>query len=130
MKRIIASIIISFYLVTLCTKCSNREAEAKFEDIKINFGNKLSTDTIKGEFTLENIGDKDLIIEHVESSCGCTIPTYTKGSIIKNGFGKINFIYIPKSTDSGIIVQKIVVRTNAIKRLQILTVTGIIKRIN
>lgn len=130
MRRILISIFISFHLLALFTKCSNKEAEAKFLQVQINFGNKLSTDTIKGEFTLENIGDKDLIIEHIESTCGCTIPTYSKDPIIRNSFGKINFIYVPKSTDSGTIVQKIVVRTNATKRLQILTVTGNVKSKN
>lgn len=65
----------------------------------------------------------------MEATCGCTVPSYSRELILKNEIGKINFIYIPKRTDSGTIIQKLVVKINGIKRLQVLTLTGIIKKI-
>lgn len=55
MRKNIVSIIIGFYLVFLYTNCSNKDAEAEYQKVLIDFGRKLSPDTIRGEFVVKNI---------------------------------------------------------------------------
>ena len=46
-------------------------------------------EVVKHVFEFENIGTVPYVIESVEGSCGCTIPTYTKKPIAPGQKGKI-----------------------------------------
>ena len=48
------------------------DAEIKFKEKEIDFGEIESGETIDIRYEFENIGDKPLIIKNVSASCGCT----------------------------------------------------------
>ena len=67
---------------------------------------------IRAVFTFKNTGSSELIIQNVESSCGCTIGEWTKGPIAPGNTGIVTGIYDPKNL-IGIIDKTLGVYTNA-----------------
>lgn len=65
----------------------------KFEKTKYDFGKLIQGEKVSYTFKFENIGDANLIIEDIRTSCGCTVPEYTEKPIApnKNGDIKITF---------------------------------------
>lgn len=63
--------------------------------------------------TLEfkNTGDKPLIINNIQSTCGCTLPEFPKTPILP---GKTDFIKIKYNMKVGPIRKTITVETNAV----------------
>ncbi len=47
-------------------------------------------------FSIKNIGDEPLIIQNVETSCGCTVPVWTKKPIGIGEQGQIKITYDAK----------------------------------
>lgn len=62
-------------------------------------------------FEFKNIGDKPLIINNVQSTCGCTIPEFPKSPVLP---GKTDFIKIKYNMKVGPIRKTITVETNAV----------------
>jgi hypothetical protein len=86
------------YLLVLCLLTSSNLkliAQAKIKFIV----NKQSIDTLfEGElapvkFIFQNIGDSNLIVSAVKSSCGCTVPKYDKKNILPKAFDTIFATY-------------------------------------
>jgi len=44
----------------------------RVEPLAFDFGRTLPGRTLRKEFTLRNLGDRDLVIEGVSTTCGCT----------------------------------------------------------
>jgi hypothetical protein len=79
-------------------KSSNKVNYTKNEvtDTLICFGiiqHNIPKDTC---FRIKNIGDKPLIIQNVETSCGCTVPVWTKKPIGIGEQGQIKITYDAK----------------------------------
>ena len=55
--------------------------QISFETILIDYGTIENGSNGMKTFGFENIGDQDLIIKNVQSSCGCTIPKKPDGPI-------------------------------------------------
>ncbi|MDV6168754.1 DUF1573 domain-containing protein [Flavobacterium sp. DG1-102-2] len=109
MKRILGLI-----AVILITTASYAQAGAKME---------LKSDTVdygttsKGDdngirtFEFTNTGDAPLIIKDVKSSCGCTVPSWTKDPVAPGKSGKIEVKY---NMNPGPIRKTITVQSNAV----------------
>ncbi|WP_432713481.1 DUF1573 domain-containing protein [Pedobacter sp.] len=94
MKKLI--ILFSLVLgIALSSKAQNKPAEFKFDKETYNFGKIPSNKPATVEFTFTNIGDTPLIISNVETTCGCTVPEYTKTPIKKGETGVIKVTYNP-----------------------------------
>lgn len=52
------------------------------KDVK-DFGNIQEGQVVSETFTFTNEGKSDLVITHVETTCGCTVPDYPKHPIKK-----------------------------------------------
>jgi hypothetical protein len=52
-----------------------------FETMEHDFGRILEGETVSFEFRFTNTGKTDLLLAEVTSSCGCTIPSYSKAPI-------------------------------------------------
>ena len=74
-------------------------------------------------FKVKNTGDAPLIISHVQSSCGCAEPEWTREPIQPGQFGDVVIIYNPKNRP-GPFKKNITVYTNEIKNRQRLTIKG------
>ena len=66
--------------------------EMTFESSEFDFGTVNEGDIVKGSYHFTNTGKSDLIITAARASCGCTVPEYERGKVIKSGeTGTINF---------------------------------------
>ncbi len=77
MKKLI--LLFTFVLgLTLTSQAQSKPAEFKFDKETYNFGKIPSNKPATVDFNFTNIGDTPLIITNVETTCGCTVPEYTK----------------------------------------------------
>lgn len=83
-------------LVLFCFVSMGAFAQAKiqFSEVKHDFGNvKEANGPVSHTFTFKNAGSAPLVIQNVETSCGCTSPEYSKEPIQpgKSGIVKATF---------------------------------------
>lgn len=64
-----------------------------FEKTTIDYGNVQAGTDGHRVFTFENTGDKPLIISKVSTSCGCTVPEWSKNPILPGKKGSIKVGY-------------------------------------
>ena len=97
-----------------------------FADTSYNFGWMGEGETAVHEFTFSNEGKSPLIISGASTSCGCTVPDFSREPIApgKSGILKVTFSSEGKW---GHILKSIVVSTNAFPAVQVLTITADIK---
>jgi len=96
MKKLI--VLLTFVLgVSVASFAQSKPAEFKFEKETHDFGKIPTTKPVSVEFKFTNAGDEPLIISKVETTCGCTVPTYTKTPLKKGEAGVINVTYTPTS---------------------------------
>lgn len=67
-----------------------------FEKTIHDFGNIMEGEKAEYAFKFTNTGNKQLIISNVASSCGCTVPTYTKEPVEPGGTGIIRVVFDSK----------------------------------
>ncbi|MEM7087244.1 MAG: DUF1573 domain-containing protein [Bacteroidota bacterium] len=74
---------------------AEREAEASkypvmtFAETEFDFGTIDQGSPQEHVFTFTNDGDADLIIVDAKSSCGCTVPEFTKDPVAPGGSGEL-----------------------------------------
>lgn len=83
-----------------------------FDEEVHDFGKLIEGETVSYTFKFKNSGKSDLIIADVSSSCGCTVPTYSKEPIPagKSGEIKVTFNSVGRR---GYQTKNIVIITNA-----------------
>ena len=87
-----------------------------------DFG-KITKDTpVTCSFKFTNDGLKPLIITHVESSCGCTVPEYPKKPVKPMSSGEIKATYDAKKV--GVFSKSVSVTTNASEKPKVLILKG------
>lgn len=88
-----------------------QKIEFKAKDNTIDYG-VVSRDADDGirSFEFTNTGNKPLIIKHVQSTCGCTVPSKPTEPIMPGKTGKIDVKY---NMSPGRIAKTITVETNA-----------------
>uniref|UniRef100_UPI00404A45B6 DUF1573 domain-containing protein n=1 Tax=Flavobacterium sp. TaxID=239 RepID=UPI00404A45B6 len=86
--------------------------EFSAEENTIDYGTiyKNEDDGIR-VFEFKNIGNAPLLIKHAQSTCGCTVPTWTKEPIAPGKTGKIEVRY---NMQPGPIRKTIAIETNAV----------------
>lgn len=86
--------------------------EFKAKDNTIDYG-KVSKEDDSGlrVFEFKNTGDAPLLIIDAKSTCGCTVPSYSKEPIAPGGTGKIEIKY---NMAVGPIRKTITIETNAV----------------
>lgn len=65
----------------------------KFEEDVHDFGKIIEGEMVAFEFKFTNSGKSDLVIANVSTSCGCTVPIYTKAPIHPGGQGTIKVTF-------------------------------------
>tara|TARA_R100000935_G_C2835997_1_gene168135 strand:- start:2900 stop:3289 length:390 start_codon:yes stop_codon:yes gene_type:complete len=91
MKKIL--IIFILLVTTFSTVNAQNTAKFEFKSELIDYGDiEKGSDGIK-VFSFKNVGSEPLIIENVYSSCGCTVPTWTKTAIAPGKSGEIQVKY-------------------------------------
>lgn len=89
-------------------------AKIEFKEETINYGEVYKgVDSGKRTFEFTNIGDVPLIIKDAKSSCGCTIPSFSKEPIAP---GKSGIIEVQYNMNPGPISKTITVESNAVNK--------------
>lgn len=70
--------------------------EFKFEEETIDYGKIAKGAEGERTFIFTNVGDAPLVIERIQSSCGCTVPEKPKDPIMPGAQGKIKVSYDTK----------------------------------
>ncbi|MFK7050709.1 MULTISPECIES: DUF1573 domain-containing protein [Flavobacterium] len=87
-------------------------AKIEFKTNEIDYGTiSKSSDNGIRFFEFTNTGDAPLIIKNVQSTCGCTIPSFSKDPVDPGKSGKIEVKY---NMNPGPIRKSIMVESNAI----------------
>ncbi|MEC7549187.1 MAG: DUF1573 domain-containing protein [Bacteroidota bacterium] len=111
-----------FFLVYSVFSLGQNSAYITFDSLTINYGKILQGDNGTVDFKFTNTGDRDLKINKVRSSCGCTIPK-KPDSLIAPGVSDL--IKVNYDTERiGIINKTIIVNSNAANETVILKITG------
>lgn len=94
-----------------------------FENETIDYGTIPHNADGKREFVFTNNGNKPLIIESTQGSCGCTVPTKPEGPIAPGAKGIIGVKY---ATDRvGQFTKNVTVKSNATgQETKVLTIKG------
>lgn len=70
-----------------------QQPEFKFDKETYDFGKIPQGKPVSVDFKFTNVGEEPIIITNVESTCGCTVPEYTKTPIKKGESGVIKVTY-------------------------------------
>jgi Protein of unknown function (DUF1573) len=103
----------------------NIDAATKFDKLEHNFGNIKEGPAANTEFKIKNIGKEPLLIKHVQASCGCTVPNWSKEPILPGKTGTISAIYNTQGRP-GAIHKTLEVQTD--KGVKTLTLSGNVER--
>lgn len=91
MKTIISILVLM--VVGVSTTFAQSTAKFEFKSEVIDYGDiQKGSDGVR-TFQFKNVGTEPLIIENVYSSCGCTVPTWTKAAIAPGRSGEIQVKY-------------------------------------
>ncbi|MFW5886423.1 MAG: DUF1573 domain-containing protein, partial [Bacteroidota bacterium] len=101
---------------------NKKKAEITFEEITFDFGTISKGSDASHEFIFTNTGKIPLTLENVKSSCGCTVPSWTKEPIKKRKTGSIKVKY--NSNIIGNFSKSVTVHSNAINSPVILRIKG------
>ena len=116
------NLLLLIFLVCSVYSKGQNSAFITFDSITINYGKILQGDNGTVDFKFTNTGDRDLKINKVRSSCGCTIPK-KPDSLIAPGVSDL--IKVKYDTERiGIINKTIIVNSNAANGTVILKITG------
>jgi len=63
--------------------------QIEFDTAVFDFGTILQGEQVGTSFTFKNTGKADLIIQKVETSCGCTVPEYDRSPVAPGATGTI-----------------------------------------
>ena len=77
-------------------KMANKVAIIDFETEVIDYGTIAQNSDGMRIFTFTNTGNAPLIISEVKTSCGCTVPTYSKEAILPGSEGQLEIKYDTK----------------------------------
>src|SRR5688572_6608508 len=69
------------------------QGEIKFEKETHDFGSVSEGTNAVHEFRFKNTGNQPVIISHVQASCGCTTPEWTKDPVMPGKTGIIKAAY-------------------------------------
>lgn len=87
-----------FFLFIGITTAQQNGPQISFDKTTIDYGIVENGSEGTRSFIFTNTGTSDLLIEHVQSSCGCTVPKKPEGPISPGENGEIVVHYDTKRT--------------------------------
>lgn len=97
--------------------------EFKFEVTRHHFGDMKEGEVVSFSFPFKNVGEADLVIMDVATSCGCTSPFWPKDPIKPGQESKIDVTF-NSAGKSGMVSKTITVFTNAVPSSRVLTISA------
>lgn len=93
-----------------------------FESQTIDYGTILQHSDGTKIFKFQNTGNEPLLITNVKTTCGCTVPSYSKEPILPGESGEIKINY--KTNRLGAFTKSITVSSNTKEGSTILKIKG------
>ena len=81
------------------------------EPASFDFGRLLPQRTVEKEFTIRNVGKKDLLIRGVSTTCGCTVAKM-ETKVVKPGGSTPMKVQLETRNASGRLVRSVLIRSN------------------
>ena len=103
------------------------EAEIKFDTIAHDFGDIPMGEKREYDFVFHNIGNKPLVIQDVNTTCGCIKEFHTVRPVMPGRSGKITAIYEEKYPAPGHFHKGVGVHSNGKTGFIMLKVSGEVK---
>jgi len=76
-----------------------------------DFGKAVQNKTLQKEFSIRNLGDADLVLDSVTTSCGCTVADgYVK--VVKPGASTHMQVSLQTRTSSGKLQKSVLIKSN------------------
>ena len=129
-----AVIVIAYTSLTGCQGCveekvavTESEAEIRFDTIAHDFGDIPMGEKREYEFVFHNIGNKPLVIQDVNTTCGCIKEFHTVRPVMPGRSGKITAIYEEKYPAPGHFHKGVGVHSNGKTGFIMLKVSGEVK---
>ena len=130
MKRLISTLVLVFAFVLGANAQSNKaekksnaaQAETSFEKLEHDYGRVEQGGNGGTEFKYKNTGKVPLILSKVRSSCGCTVPSWSKEPLMPGQTGSITVKY--NTNNVGQINKSITVESNASNGRVVLKIKG------
>ena len=99
----------------------------EFDKKEYDFGKLIQGEKVTYSFKFKNTGGSDLVISQVNSSCGCTVPKFTRDPIKPGEEGKIKVSFDSKGR-SGFQSKTITVVSNCQPNRTVLRIKAIIAK--
>ncbi|RED43305.1 uncharacterized protein DUF1573 [Winogradskyella eximia] len=103
-------------------KYDTKVAVMKFKTEVIDYGIISQNSEGKRLFTFTNTGDAPLLITDVKTTCGCTVPSYSKAPILPGSIGELEIKYDTKRL--GAFTKTVTVMSNAEGGNKVLKIKG------
>jgi len=94
-----------------------------FEETSHDFGQVIRGERVSYRFKFKNMGKLPLIITDVPSSCGCTVPEFSKLPVSTGEEGYV-LVTFNSQTETGFRSKTVTVVSNGEPRNQVLTITA------
>lgn len=120
-------IYISVFIASVCS-ATLIQATIEWKETSHNFGNIPQGKEVSYEFEFKNPGMIPLIIQKVETGCGCTASDYPKEPVAPGKSGKIKITYDAKN--SGYFIKEINVYSNTQEKISSLEIKGTVNKKN
>ena len=104
------------------TKSVGTQAEITFDKIVHDYGEIAKGGNGETSFTYKNTGKAPLVLSNVRSSCGCTVPSWSKEPLMPGQSASIRVKY--NTANAGPINKSITVESNAKTNRVILNIKG------
>lgn len=129
-----AVIVIAYTSLTGCQGCveekvavTESEAEIRFDTIAHDFGDIPMGEKREYEFVFHNIGNQPLVIQDVNTTCGCIKEFHTVRPVMPGRSGSITAIYDEKYPAPGHFHKGVGVHSNGKTGFIMLKVSGEVK---
>ena len=98
-----------------------------FDKLEFDYGNVAPETENTTYFEVKNTGDKPLIIEKVEASCGCTTPEKPEAPILPGKTDKIKVVFKSKPGQKGEQHKTVTVTANTDPKINTLKIKAFVK---
>jgi hypothetical protein len=115
----------TLFVIVLISFSMNSQ-EFKFEKETIDYGKIAQSSNGERTFVFKNIGEQPIIINKIQSSCGCTVPEKPEKPIMPGEQGEIKVSYDTKRM--GGFSKQITIYSNAKTARKIIKIKGYVEK--
>lgn len=119
---LVLSLLVGLFGIQFTQAQQPSKAELKFESESHDFGKIKQGVPVTHEFIFTNTGTEPLILIEVRSSCGCSVPQFSKTPVKPGESGKISVKF--DSVAKGPFTKHLTVRSNTKTPIRTLVIRG------